>query len=83
MKQLRDLVMVRQIMDAEREKFQESVLKSSLENQGIFNINGNPITLLLVLSWIKIIFSVLKSVFTWRLRSKLSALTGVKRDALR
>ena len=32
--------MVRQIMDTETEKFQESVLKSLLEKQGIFNING-------------------------------------------
>lgn len=39
MKQFSDLVMVRQIMDAETEKFQGSVLKSLLEKQGIFNIN--------------------------------------------
>ena len=32
MKQLSDLVMVRQIMDTEIETFQESVLKNSLEN---------------------------------------------------
>lgn len=43
---------------------------------------GIPITLLCILSWIKIIFLALKLPCILRLRSKLSAFIGERRGAL-